>query len=499
MTLPIDAHTSLRRRVGDTPLLFAQRLADTVGLPHLHLKLEGANPTGTQKDRIARLEVQEAVAQGAQGVSVASCGNFGVAMAHAAHAHEIECHIFVPADFAGERIVLMEDLAARVHRVDGTYEHAVLESSHFAELHGMFDGNPGGVNTLRTLTGYSRIATEIVDRLGSVPLAVGLPIGNGSTLAGVHLGFRIAWTQQRIGSMPQIIGGTSQGNSPVPASWARGQTQCSPLDPRSVEETEVNEPLVNWDALDGDACLTAILDSGGAAYGFNDDELMELHAALQQDGIDAHPASLSSVACLREAAVQGVIPRDQIVVAVLTSGRPQVTVDRLDGEDDVGGLDVFLGLVQEWLGPWRDPAVEMRQAFESAFDEGFVLVVRDAVRDRGYVALTPMVLSDFFPRYHLSYIVTDPEVRGLGLGTMLLEEAIRVTSGDLSLHVDLENESALKLYEKFSFTKKYYRMLYQGRRTTDIDPATGSGWGGFDGDGEAEDAELHIEAVEHGD
>lgn len=483
----MDPKTSLRRRVGDTPLLKAPHLAQAIGLPNLRIKTEGANPTGTQKDRIARLELGVAAAQGAPGVTVASCGNFGVAVSHAAYIHDKECHVFVPEDFTGERVSLMEDLGATVHRVPGSYEDAVSESRAHAERTGYFDANPGGPNTLRTLAGYSKIAEETVEQLGKTPAAVGLPIGNGSTLAGVQLGFRTAWAQGRAASMPKIFGGSSRGNNPVPVACARGQERCTPLDPRAIDETDVNEPLVNWDALDGTAALTAVQDSQGDAYGFTDDELMDLHAALLEDGIDAHPASLSAAAALQAAREAGHIDGDDLVVAVLTSGRPQIEVMRITEPKD---HDAFTKDLSDWLGRFGDPRHEMVQAVDAAFEAGFVLEARDVEGRLGYVVLTPMELSEFFPRYHLSYIAVDPRARGRGVGTVLLEEAIRLTGGELSLHVETDNEAAIRLYEKFGFVRKYYRMLYKVQRTPEVDPAQGSGWSD-----RAVDAEARAETV----
>ncbi len=469
----MDPRTSLRRRVGDTPLLRAPNLAAKIGLPHLRLKMEGANPTGTQKDRVARLEAGAAVAEGAKGLTVASCGNFGVAMAHACHVHGVPCHVFVPEDFRGERIDTMEGLGAQVHRAPGQYEDAVNASRRYAAQEGLYDANPGGVNTLRTLAGYSRIAEEIVAGLGSTPAAVGAPIGNGSTLAGVHLGFHTAWAQERAQTVPKIFGGSSSGNNPVPPAVARGQDRISPLDPRAVVETHVNEPLVNWDALDGTACVTAILDSRGHAYGFEDDELMELHAALLEDGVEAHPASLAAVAALGAALDEGRIQSDDVVVAIMTSGRPQVTVERIEEPEDLGAMLVEL---KKWLGRFGDPLDEMEEAVHAAFERGVVLEARDKHERLGYTILTPMELEVFFPRFHLSYIAVSPAARGRGVGTLLIEEAIRATDGRLSLHVETDNENAIKLYEKFGFERKYYRMLYKGSRTSGVDPAAGSGW-----------------------
>ncbi len=469
----MDARTTLRRRVGDTPLQKAPRLAEAVGLPDLRIKLEGANPTGTQKDRIARLEVGSAAAQGSAGVSVASCGNFGVAIAHAAYVHELPCHVFVPEDFSGERVALMENLGAEVHRVPGSYEDAVRASRDHARANDLFDANPGGANTLRTLAGYSKIAEEVVDQFGATPDAVGLPIGNGSTLAGVHLGFRTAWAQGRAAAMPKVFGGSSRGNNPVPVAFARHQERCTPLDPNAVGETEVNEPLVNWDALDGTACLTAIVDSQGAAYGATDEELLDLHAALLEDGIDAHPASLAAAAALRTAVQEGALEADARAVVVLTSGRPEITVRRVEAPED---LPAFLDTLTHWLGRFGDPRNEMEEAVGAAFAHGQVLEASDREGVLGYVVLTPMELSTFFPSLHLSYIAVDPRARGRGVGTVLLEEAIRAADGDLSLHVETDNEAAIRLYEKFGFTKKYFRMLHKPQRTPDVDPAQGAGW-----------------------
>ncbi|MGB0653460.1 MAG: pyridoxal-phosphate dependent enzyme [Thermoplasmatota archaeon] len=467
----MDARTSLRRRVGDTPLLQSKALNEALGLPNLWLKLEGSNPTGTQKDRIARLDVAEALRRGCGGVTAGSCGNFGVALSHAAYVHGLPCHIFVPEDFQGERVALMEDLGATVHRVPGQYEDAVAASQAYAKAQGIHDANPGGINTLQTLTGYSRIADEVLERVH--PAAVGVPVGNGTTLAGVHLGFRNAWARGRAKEVPRVYAGSSQDNNPLAVNVARGVEDYTPMDPRAIVETEVNEPLVNWDCLDGRAALEAVQSSQGAAYGHSDEELLKLHALLEQDGFDAHPASLAAVAALQAAVAEGDVPRDADLVAVLTSGRANIQVDRLDAlpED-------FHDRLTSWLGRFGDPLVEMREAVAAALRGGHVLTALDGDQTLGYCVLTPMELDTFFPHLHLSYIAVSPEARGRGVGTVLLEEAIRVADGDLSLHVETDNEAAIRLYEKFGFDRKYYRMLYRAPRTAPVDAAQGSGWSG---------------------
>ncbi len=465
----MDARTSLRRRVGDTPLLQAKHLNEALGLPNLWLKLEGSNPTGTQKDRIARLDVAEALRRDCDGVTAGSCGNFGVALSHAAYLHDLPCHIFVPEDFQGERVALMEDLGATVHRVPGQYEDAVVASQEYAAANGIHDANPGGINTLQTLTGYSRIADEVLNRV--TPDAVGVPVGNGTTLAGVHLGFREAWARGRAKAVPRVYAGSSQDNNPLAVNVARGVTHYTPMDPRAIVETEINEPLVNWDCLDGRAALEAVQASQGRAYGHSDEELMHLHDLLEQSGFNAHPASLAAVAALQQAVEDGQLEADACMVAILTSGRANIQVESIDTVPKD-----FHKTLKQWLGRFGDPMVEMKEAVGAAAESGHILQAIDGDNVVGYCVLTPMELSTFFPHLHLSYIAVAPEGRGRGIGTLLMEEAIRVADGDLSLHVETDNEAAIKLYEKFGFDKKYYRMLYRVPRTAPVDPAQGSGW-----------------------
>lgn len=462
----MDAKTQLRKRVGDTPLLRSPKLSQKLGLPNLYLKLEGANPTGTQKDRVARLDVAEAIRLGKSGVTCGTCGNYGVALAHAAFVHGIACHIFTPEDFRGERLNLMEELGAVVHRVPGMYEDAVLASSKFGDENGLHDANPGGNNTLQAMTGYMRIADEILDVLPEAPDFVGVPVGNGTTLAGVHLGFRAAWARGKAKSIPAIAAGTSKDNNPIDN---HGATSYTPLRPEDVTETEINEPLVNWNALDGRAANEAVVASGGDSFGVTDAELMELHQILLEDGIEAHPASLASVFAVTEMAKRDNL--QGICVAVLTSGRSQIHVDAVKVKPATISPQLM-----EWLGKYVDPEAEVMEALTAAAERGVVLEARRGSEVVGYCILTPMELDTFFPHLHLSYIAVSKAARGQGVGTQLLEAAIRAAEGDLSLHVDIDNAGAIRLYEKFGFTRKYYRMLRRPGRTPEMDITSGSGW-----------------------
>jgi len=102
----------------------------------------------------------------------------------------------------------------------------------------------------------------------------------------------------------------------------------------------------------------------------------------------------------------------------------------------------------------------------NAFNHGYVLGAFYQGMLAGIAIVSRSRFDTFFPRYHLSYIATRQDTKGRGIATELLQQVIDLTRGDLSLHVETDNERAIKLYEKMGLRKKYYRMMYQGEVIT---------------------------------
>ncbi len=128
-------------------------------------------------------------------------------------------------------------------------------------------------------------------------------------------------------------------------------------------------------------------------------------------------------------------------------------------------METFVDTLDEWLGEFSDPKHEILEAVYNALARGFILLACDEGELAGIAVVSRVCFETFFPKYHLSYIATKPEFRGRGIGTMLLEKVKEVTGGDFSLHVDIKNTNAIRLYEKIGMKKKYYRMLYRGGTT----------------------------------
>jgi threonine synthase len=141
--------------VGDTALTRAKSLEREIDMRQLFIKYEGDNPTGTQKDRIAFAQVYDAMRREYDQVSLATCGNYGVAVALAANLAGVACRIYIPGSYTTERFAEMEQLGAEIIQIPGSYEDVVTRSSELATKHNWYDANPGGVNTPLQISAYS--------------------------------------------------------------------------------------------------------------------------------------------------------------------------------------------------------------------------------------------------------------------------------------------------------------------------------------------------------
>ena len=303
--------------VGDTTLARARNIEKEVGLRQIYLKFEGGNPTGTQKDRIAFAQAYDALRRGFDTVTVATCGNFGAAMALAASVVGLRCIVYVPTDYRSERLKEIEGLGASIVREGEDYEASVELSKQLANADDIYDANPGGANTAIQLRAYSQIAYEIYDELRDAPNAVAIPVSNGTTLAGVHKGFLGLYRRGKTSRIPRIVAGSSTRKNPIVRSWLRNLETCEDLDPAEIRETRVNEPLVNWHSIDGDLALHAIRSSGGWATNASDRRMAAFSKLVRdREGLSVLPASTAALIALADRHEKEPLPGDRYVVVL---------------------------------------------------------------------------------------------------------------------------------------------------------------------------------------
>ncbi|MDX3855196.1 pyridoxal-phosphate dependent enzyme [Streptomyces sp. AK02-01A] len=287
-------------------------LIDVSGLvpgARILVKDETRYASGSHKEPAARAVVARAVADGHRHVTIATCGNYGRAMATACHVAGVECTVVLPAGWSdgGES---MRAAGAQVHLVPGAYEDAVDESRRLARDKGWVDGNVDGPYVDAVLEGHGVVVSALRAELAEEPAALWIPVGNGTTVIAVRRRLR------DLGWHTVINGVGSAGNNPVLTSWPGAYRT---LPPEAVSTTDHNQPLVNWHALQGEEAMEAIAETGGAVHGVDDLQLCAARAALAPYG--AHPTAAGAVALaglLARAQDGGLAPGTHVV---LLSGR----------------------------------------------------------------------------------------------------------------------------------------------------------------------------------
>jgi len=301
--------------VGDTTLSRARNIEREVGLRQIYLKFEGGNPTGTQKDRIAFAQAIDAIRRGFDAITVATCGNYGVAVALAASMAGLKCTIYIPEGYHTKRIQEMVNYGAQIIRVPGDYENAVNVSREKAESNDIYDANPGGTNTALQLQAYGEIAYEIYDELRDAPPVVAVSVSNGTTLAGIYKGFLSLYRRGKTSRIPHMVAGSAHGKNPIIRAIQKNVLQCDDLEPQKVRETSINEPLINWHSIDGNHALEAIRRTGGWASYASDKSMLSYSRLLRElEGLNVLPASTAGLVVLLERHRRAPLPGDRYVV-----------------------------------------------------------------------------------------------------------------------------------------------------------------------------------------
>jgi threonine synthase len=268
---------------GQTPLLRAPRLSERFGV-ELWLKWEGANPTGSFKDRGMAVAVSRALERGAPGIVCASTGNTAAsAAAYGARAGLPTVIIHPAGAVARGKLAQALVVGADVRAIDGSFDDCHLLARQLAESEGWVNVN--SINPDR-IEGQSRAAKEIVEQLGRLPDVLTLPYGGGGNTTAYARGF------DELGEFPLLLPAQAAERLKTMASAIRIGT------PVHVETV-----------------AAAIERSGGRIVTVTEEEIRAAWLAVaREEGVFCEPASAAGVA----AVAQGAVEPGSVVVAVLT-------------------------------------------------------------------------------------------------------------------------------------------------------------------------------------
>jgi threonine synthase len=278
---------------GSTPLVLAERISARVGA-EVWLKLEGANPTGSFKDRGMTCAVSAAVREGAEAVVCASTGNTAASAAAYAARAGLRGAVIVPeGKIATGKLAQALMHGARVIALRGNFDEALRLVRGLVERHPIALVN--SVNPFR-LEGQKTAAFEVLDVLGSLD-ALCIPVGNAGNVTAYWKGFTEA------GARPRMLGFQAEGAAPLVhgAPVAHPETVASAI--------RIGNPA-RWEEAMG-----AMTGSGGAIRAVSDAEILAAYRILAaQEGVFCEPASAASVAGLLRHGADGA----DRVVCVLT-------------------------------------------------------------------------------------------------------------------------------------------------------------------------------------
>jgi threonine synthase len=255
---------------GSTPLVPAPRLSERLGV-ELHLKCEGANPTGSFKDRGMTVAISKALEDGASTVICASTGNTAAsASAYAARAGMRAVVLQPLGAVSPAKVAQARALGARVLEVRGSFDEALAAARVLAER-----GTHVLVNSLNPyrLEGQKTAAFEIVDDLGRAPDVLALPYGGGGNVRAYALGL----AEAAAGS-PMLVLGEAADRRETVASAIRI------VDPAHREQAE-----------------RVVRASDGRIVSLSDDAILDAWRRLaREEGILCEPASAAGLAALLE-------------------------------------------------------------------------------------------------------------------------------------------------------------------------------------------------------
>lgn len=315
--LPIAPHSPVPPLdVGWTPLYDAPRIALDLGIKRAWIKDDGANPTGSLKDRASSLVLARALEQGIATVSTASTGNAAAALAGlGASVPEIDIVIFVPDSAPPAKIAQLLVYGAEVLLVDGSYDDAFELCMEMCETEGWYSRNTG-VNPFST-EGKKTVALEIAEQLAwQVPDAVIVSVGDGSIISGLYKGFYDLQALGWIERVPRLIGVQAAGSAVLAHAWHAG------LDAGNIRRAPVAtiaDSIASELPRDRAKALRAVRETGGVYLTVSDDSIM---AAIPQfarlSGIFVEPAAAATFAGAKQAVLQGLVDRDESLCLLMT-------------------------------------------------------------------------------------------------------------------------------------------------------------------------------------
>ncbi|MCP2033381.1 threonine synthase [Planomicrobium sp. HSC-17F08] len=302
--LPVtEATPALTLQEGNTPLVHLETLSEQWGI-ELYVKLEGANPTGSFKDRGMVMAVAKAKEEGKSVLVCASTGNTSAsAAAYGARAGMRTIVVIPEGRIALGKLAQAKMYGAEILEIKGNFDEALRMVREVGQEAGIALVN--SVNPYR-LEGQKTIAFEVIDQLDRVPDIFALPVGNAGNISASWKGFS-EYANKTGAKRPELLGVQAAGAAPI-------------VNNQIVENPETVATAIRiGNPASWDLALNALAESNGTILAATDEEILEAYQLLAStEGVFAEPASCASIAGIKKQVESGSLAKGSTVVAVLT-------------------------------------------------------------------------------------------------------------------------------------------------------------------------------------
>ncbi len=407
---------------GQTPLLRAKNLEKHFGMDSIYLKLEGSNPTGHKNDRIAESLIQFASDQGYEGILLYGTTQYMQSVLYFANAKQMK--IFAPKS---KETLAQQKRYPQVNWVtigvinkkepQDAYEIYAKEEKLFFVCE--WEKKP----FIRNLA-MQGITEEILAKVEE-PTYIWTQLNGGYTLRSVYHELMRSWVKGKFTKLPEIHCGVNQA-----------VLDEVPIRPELEEIVQTTKATLH------------LMDS---------DELKETVRMIKKiENLNISPKEAFSLAAMLKEA-KG---KKGTHIVILNDGKTDIQIKEISKDPNLNKEEI-VSLTMSLLEPYNDSLEETIDAINQATENGFIFMAKHKEEIHGICVVVDTGFPNFIPSYHLAYIGVKKSNKGRGVATELINQAIEKTDGNLSLHVDIPNKGAKKLYEKMGFYHKYERMVYK--------------------------------------
>ncbi len=325
--MPISEETEIiTLQEGNTPLLPVPQLAEKLNLSvDLYLKYEGANPTGSFKDRGMTLAVSKAKEEGSRAIICASTGNTSAAAAAYGARADLKTIVIIPeGNIALGKLAQALQYGAEVIPIRGNFDKAMEMVREISSNYPVTLVN--SINPFR-IEGQKSAAMEICDQLGEPPEILAIPVGNAGNITAYWHGFQEYYQQNKVDKKPKMWGFEAAGSAAI----TRDEIIENPETVASA--IRIGDP-VSWEKAEA-----AARESSGLITEVTDPEILQAYKELSSlSGVFVEPASAASLAGIKKMAEQEKLQQGSKVVAVLTGHGlkdPDTALDEISAPDPI--------------------------------------------------------------------------------------------------------------------------------------------------------------------